>query len=267
MGVAQSEPVKRLSLPQVTLCAASSVNVAATVRALEACLAQIEFFACKLFTDAEVHPSHPAIEVVRIPRLDSSKAYSQFILKQLVDHVETPHCLVVQWDGYVLDACRWRAEFLEYDYIGARWPQFDDGYDVGNGGFSLRSRRLMEACREPGFKDDKAEDTAIGRTNRAWLEGKGMRFAPAVVADQFATERAGNLAISFGFHGVFNMPQAIGIDGFWEVYRELNDRKTVWHDFLPITKDIRHGSGGFYRISRMIIDRLTPSIDRKGDCL
>lgn len=257
----------RLSLPQVTLCAASSVNVAATVRALEACLAQIDFFACKLFTDAQVYPALPAIEVMPIARLDSSPAYSQFILRQMVDHVETSHCLVVQWDGHVLDAGRWRAEFLDYDYIGARWPQFDDGQDVGNGGFSLRSRRLMEACRQPGFKDDKAEDMAIGRTNRAWLEGKGMRFAPGVVADLFAAERAGDLTVSFGYHGVFNMPRAIGIDNFWQVYRELSDRKTVWYDFLPITKDIRHGSGGFSRIGRMIIDRLKPSISRKGDCL
>ncbi|MBB6123753.1 peptidoglycan/xylan/chitin deacetylase (PgdA/CDA1 family) [Sphingobium subterraneum] len=243
------------------------MNVAATVRALETCLAQIDFFACMLFTDVKVHPSHPKIEVVPIPRLVSSNAYSQFLLQQLVDHLATPHCLIVQWDGHVLDASRWRAEFLDYDYIGARWPQFDDGHDVGNGGFSLRSLRLMEACRQPEFVQDNTEDTAIGRTNRTWLECQGMRFAPPALADLFAVERAGDLAVSFGYHGVFNMPRAIGIDNFWKVYLELDDRKTVWHDFRAIAKDIRHGSDGFSRLGRMIIDGLKPSGYRKGDCL
>ena len=249
-------PARRLALPRVTLCAASSVNVAATVRALEACLAQIDFAACKLFTDVSVRPGHPGIEVVPIGRLSSSVAYSDFLLTQLVDHVETSHCLVVQWDGHVLDAGRWRAEFLDYDYIGARWPQFGDGHDVGNGGFSLRSRRLMEACREPEFLGGHAEDIAIGRTNRDWLEGRGMRFAPAALADLFSAERAGDPAASFGYHGIFNMPRAIGMDAFWQVYCELDDLGTVRHDFFGMLRTVGRGSGGLSRIGRMIADRL-----------
>ena len=42
----------RLRLPTVTLCAAASVNVAATLAALRACLAQIEFAECLFFTNA-----------------------------------------------------------------------------------------------------------------------------------------------------------------------------------------------------------------------
>jgi len=247
---------QRLALPHVTLCAATSVNVAATVRALEECVAGIEFAECKLFTDAAVTPDHREIEVVPIAPLCSSAAYSDFVLTQMVDHVETSHCLVVQWDGHVLDARRWRADFLDHDYIGARWPQFDDGHEVGNGGFSLRSRRLMLACREPDFRHGGAEDVAIGRVNRDWLVEKGMRFASPALADLFATERAGDLSASFGYHGVFNMPSAIGVDAFWNVYLELDDRGTVRHDFWTILNKIRHGSGGFSRIGRLIFDRL-----------
>ena len=249
-------PAERLALPQVTLCAASSVNVEATLRALEASVAQIDFAACKLFTDAPIKPGHPAISIVPISRLASSVAYSEFLLSQMVDHVDTSHCLVAQWDGYVLDAARWQPEFLNYDYIGASWPQFDDGHDVGNGGFSLRSRRLMEACRDPQFKALHPEDIAIGRTNRSWLEGRGMRFAASELADLFATERRGDLQTSFGYHGVWNMPRAIGIEAFWRVYRELDDRSTVGHDFSSILNDVRHGRGGQLRMARMIADHI-----------
>lgn len=64
----------KLSLPQVTLCAASSVNVGATLRALEASLKQVDFASAKLFTDLPVQSDHPAIIVVPIARLTSSEA-------------------------------------------------------------------------------------------------------------------------------------------------------------------------------------------------
>lgn len=247
----------RLSLPQVTLCAVTSVNVQATIKALEICLEQIDFAACKLLTDVEVAPCHPAIKVMPIPPLTSLAAYSDFMLTGLVDHVETSHCLVVQWDGHVLDAGRWRDEFLDYDYIGARWPQFNDGHDVGNGGFSLRSRRLMEACRAPAFIGGGAEDLAVGRINRTWLEEQGMHFAPAELADVFSTERAGDLSQSFGYHGVFNMPDAIGVDAFWEIYKGLDDRGTIWHDFRKILISIAKGKNKFDRIRKILYDYIS----------
>jgi hypothetical protein len=143
--------VAKLHLPSVTLCAATSVNVDATIAALSACIDQVRFANCLLFTDGAVTADHRGISVVPLERLSSSSQYSNFMLRDLVDHVRTPHCLVVQWDGFVLDARSWDPQFLEFDYIGAPWPQFDDGHDVGNGGFSLRSRKLLEACRDPAF--------------------------------------------------------------------------------------------------------------------
>jgi hypothetical protein len=246
----------RLQLPQVTLCAVTSVNLEATLRALETSLEQVEFAACKLLTDVAVTPRHPGIEIVPIARLGSSAAYSRFLLSGLINHVETSHCLVVQWDGHVTDATRWRPEFLDHDYIGASWPQFDDGHDVGNGGFSLRSRRLMELCRDPAFTPCHPEDLAIGRTNRAWLEGQSMRFAPRELADMFAAERAGDPRVTFGYHGVWNMPRAIGLEAFWQVYRALDERGTVWTDFGSLLRDLGAGQGSFSRRLRIVADRV-----------
>ncbi|WP_276205523.1 DUF5672 family protein [Sphingomonas montana] len=245
----------RLELPNVTLCAVTSVNVSATLRALEFCLDQVAFADCLLLTDADVQPSRPDMRIVPIDRLASSAAYSTFMMSRLVDHVDTTHCLVTQWDGHLLNAERWRQEYLDYDYIGASWPQFTDGHDVGNGGFSLRSRRLMEACRAPQFRMLHPEDIAIGRTNREWLEGIGMRFAPRAIADAFAVERTGNLETAFGYHGVFNMPRAIGVDAFWQVYRTLDDRRTLGPDFGAVLRVLARGRGGTARALQMIKDR------------
>ena len=246
---------RRLALPQVTLCAVSSVNMAATVAAVEACRAQIAFGACKLLTDVDVPSLHPEVERVRVPALRSSRAYSDFMLTRLVDHVQTPFCLVVQWDGHVVDAGRWQDEFLAYDYIGASWPQFaGDGWVVGNGGFSLRSRRLMEACHDPDFVPQHPEDVAICRTNRATLEGQGLRFAPREVADAFAAERAGDPLAAFGYHGAWLMPRVLGAQRFWHLYGTLDETGSVAHDRWTIIAQMLRGPHGLRRAARMMLD-------------
>ena len=245
----------RLALPQVTLCAASSVNVAATIRALECSMAGIDFAACKLFTDADVVPDHPGITVVPSARLGSAAAYSDFILTGMPGHVETSHCLIVQWDGHVIDAGRWQPAFLDHDYIGASWPQFTDGHDVGNGGFSLRSRRLMQLCRSAAFQPSHPEDVTIGRSRRRWLEDQGMRFALRGLADEFSAERAGDPRFSFGYHGVWHMPQVIGTASFWNIYLGLDDRGTIRHDLLALVNQVIRGPGGAGRAWRLLVDR------------
>ena len=251
---------QRLALPDVTLCAATSVNVPATMRALEASLAQADFAACLLFTDLPMRPDHPGIRIVPIQRLASAKAYSSCLLGQLADHVETSHCLVVQWDGHVLDARHWDPAFLAHDYIGASWPQFSDGHDVGNGGFSLRSRRLLQACQSPRFQQSHPEDVLIGRTHRAWLESQGLRFAPRSLADRFSAERAGDPQSSFGYHGVWHMPRMLGGDRFWEIYRTLDERSTIRHDFGSVLKQVAQGQGGVGRALQLLADRVVDAI-------
>ncbi len=239
-----------LRLPQVTLCAAASVNVVATMAALQRCAAAAAFARCLLLTDADI-ASAGAVEVVRIAPLRSAADYSRFILCDLVDHIATSHCLIAQWDGFVVDPKRWRPQFLDFDYIGARWPQFVDGHDVGNGGFSLRSRRLMLASRDPGFQASGAEDLAIGRVNRDWLEARGMRFAPTALADAFSAERAGHVATAFGMHGVFNLPAAVGLEDFWEIYRSLDHRASVWSDLRVGLRALRQGDQPWRRTWRL----------------
>lgn len=162
--------------------------------------------------------------------------YSWFMLFALWRVVETEFALIVQDDGWVLSIDNWQDAFLDYDYIGApihlahvqtpegaRWVRgfqwcndFDrPGYTITpvlNGGFSLRSQRLMRALVEhPDVRvsipppdlvegdplrmhwhnDVLLEDVQLSGLLRPALEIKGLRFAPLDVAGRFAIEHAG----------------------------------------------------------------------------
>ncbi len=245
-----------LKLPQVTLCAATSVNIEATLAAFAASLDQVVFGEALLFTDARPANLPEGVRVVPISRLASGRDYSEFLLGELADQVRTDHCLVIQWDGFVVDAGRWDPAFLDFDYIGAPWPQFRDGHDVGNGGFSLRSRRLLEACRSPGFIRSHPEDVAIGRHNRTYLEHEfGIRFADRATASRFAFERSQPAGQTFGFHGIFNMIPVLGEDAFWRLYSSLDDRTTAYADTALLMRQIGPGRRRLARRGRLAIDR------------
>jgi tetratricopeptide (TPR) repeat protein len=143
---------------------------------------------------------------VAIDPLAGRVAYSRFVMKDLLRHIETEHMLLIQWDGYVVNPAAWRDDFLDHDYIGARWGFHKDAHCVGNGGFSLRSRRLLEALQDPAIDLFEPEDEMICRHYRPMLESRyGMRFAPPDVADRFSFETTYPQGRPLGFHGLFNM--------------------------------------------------------------
>lgn len=95
--------------------------------------------------------------------------YSLFMVYSLAQFIETSHVLIVQDDGWVLNGNNWQDVFFNYDYIGSPLPIFVDpnGHTyrdefwyvhngnppegmIGhqNGGFSLRSKKLLEAARK-----------------------------------------------------------------------------------------------------------------------
>ena len=196
------------------LCAVSSIASPQTVRALEQSCRGIRFGDVVLLSDVAPVLA-PASPVRRVPigLLGSKEAYSHFMLKELVAHATRKFVLVVQWDGYVLDPGRWDPRFLDYDYIGAPWPQFSDGLTVGNGGFSLRSRRLLEQVAADSFAVLHPEDVAICRNWRSQLEAQGgLRFASPAIAARFSAERSGDVGETFGFHGLFNFPDVMALD-------------------------------------------------------
>src|SRR5687768_728738 len=216
---------RKPDLSSVTLVAVTSISLAATVRALERSMAQADFGAVLLLSDREPDAARPGSEWRRIRRIASREQYSWFMLRELAAHIATPFALCVQWDGYALNGARWSEAFLEYDYIGAPWPQFDDDYRVGNGGFSLRSRKLLQASAKLPVRPGDAEDIAICRTHRRRLEKEaGVRVAPEEVARAFSFERLPRTGAEFGFHGVFNIQSVEGDREFAELLASLDPR-------------------------------------------
>lgn len=209
-------------LSDVTLVAVTSVAVQPTLQALEACMREVRFGKVLLLTD-QPRPAQAncAIEWRSIERISSRSDFSRFMLRDLAAHIETSHALCVQWDGYVLDGSRWNPAFLDWDYIGAPWPHFGDAHTVGNGGFSLRSRRLLRACASLPFDGRTAEDVIISRLCRVSLEEQGLRFAPESLAREFAFERMKPTGREFGFHGGFNLVRYLSSNEALTLFRDL----------------------------------------------
>jgi len=199
-----------------------------------------------LLTDRDL--VYPGVEVQRIAPIRSRAAYSQFVLKELGAHIQTDYALVVQWDGFVIDGSAWADEFWNYDYIGARWPHVQGPYRVGNGGFSLRSKKLLNALRDEAITlgaDDKGnednEDEAICIRHRELLERKyGIAFPDERVADRFAFEASRSIGPTLGFHGVFN---------FWQV---LSDEELI--TFSRTAPEAIAEGLGFGALCRNLVD-------------
>ncbi len=81
---------------------------------------------------------------------------------------------------------------------------------MGNGGFSLRSRKLLEALQDPRIRLVDVEDVTICRAFRPLLEQEhGIRFADEALADRFSFEAAYPIGKPFGFHGLFNFCRTV----------------------------------------------------------
>ena len=213
-----------LNLNHVTICAADCATPNLAARALSLSAARCDFGNAILFSDRSI--TDPHFRTVHIDSLRSKNDYSRFIQLQLPEFITTPYLLLIQWDGYVLEPKAWLPEFLDFDFIGAKWHWHKDGMNVGNGGFSLRSLKLMHAMRDKSFPfvPNIPEDDQVCRLYRPRLSADfGIKFAPESIADRFSYERSLPECPSFGFHGLFNM------------WRHVEDVEMIAmvHEFTP----------------------------------
>jgi hypothetical protein len=182
---------EKINLPDVTLIGVDSIHPELLMKAAYISQRNINFGAVKLITDKKIN---------------SRQQYCDFIIKEVYKYVDTKFMLIIQHDGYVLNCKAWDEKFLDYDYIGATW-WFKDNKNVGNGGFSLRSKKLMEiVAKDDTIKETFPEDCCLCRTYRKYLEEKyNIIFAPEEIANRFSIEAYGTLDKkyngAFGFHG------------------------------------------------------------------
>jgi hypothetical protein len=208
-----------LALPNITLVAASSVDLEATELALRISSHEIEFGAIKFLCSEQFKASDSKIKIETVPKMDLV-GYSKFIMNDLHHYVDTDYCMIVQSDGFVLNANFWDPKFLSYDYIGAPWPQKflqpDDSElnlqknCVGNGGFSLRSKKLLMETAKIDFSSltfpTQSEDLIICHFLYDHFIEVGIRFPDPEIAARFSIESQDasygqNPLTVFGFHG------------------------------------------------------------------
>jgi hypothetical protein len=225
----------QLDLREITLCAADCLNPHLAARALTKSADLCRFGDSILFThDAKVRSK--GVRIKKIPPLTSKDDYSVFILKKLAEYIKTDWVMIVQWDGFVVDPSAWMPEFLHYDYIGAEWLWHEDGMTVGNGGFSLRSKKLLRLCAdrldwEVGYN----EDELICKKYRSVLESDhGIRFAPVEIARRFSYEEIRPEYPTFGFHGAFNMWRHLSDEEIGVVIQNINHRNLVSSEMIKL---------------------------------
>jgi len=109
---------------------------------------------------------------------------------------------------------------------------------VGNGGFSLRSRRLLQALEDPVIVPSHPEDLCICRTYRARLEAQGLRFAPRALARRFAVEDEPLRDDVFGFHGPYHMPHLLPPDEALAFIESLGPGAVAGHYFGSLLREM-----------------------------
>lgn len=219
-----------IELPNVTLFCISSNQVDGAISALKHSMKGIKFGAVKLITHEDPDNLPEDIEFSKCYEIKSIHEYNYYCLYNLTNHIDTDYCLLVQPDGFVINPEKWNDDWFNYDYIGAVWALANDAYldpwgkshRVGNGGFSFRSKKLLDVPKNAYIHFDvnwgdfykhmgvgfTSEDGNICVHNRHIYEALGCKFAPVEVAARFSHERPlpeTQGITPFGFH--FFLPE------------------------------------------------------------
>lgn len=212
----------KLHLPDVTLVAIDTVCHALTALAVKECLDQAQFGAVQIHTDNSLPFRRQGIDaaVFAVKPFATVEEAMRCLWYGVPAQLPTSHMLLVQWDSGIVCPARWSDAFLACDYVGAPWGWHGDQHEVGNGGFSLRSRRLMRhvAERREQFPPGEPEDHLLCRRYRPALELAGLHWASWDLASCFSFERTGFSGTDrhFGYHGIFNWPRVFSVAALHE---------------------------------------------------
>jgi len=200
--------------------------------------------------------------IIEIKKINSLSDYNRAIYEELPKRLNTDFALIIQFDGFVLNPSSFTNFFYEFDYIGAPWPAGSipgRSAIVGNGGFSLRSKRLIQtlANYRASIIVNVPEDVTICRYLRPMLEEQdNICFAPVEVARYFSIEfEKIKLPTPFGFHGLHRLPEVYKDDCKFLV-DNLPDRC-----FQPGSYQLQNLKIGFSRLGaeaqQLFLDRLS----------
>lgn len=208
----------KINLPDVTLIAIDSTNrIQNTIKALEISSRDISFGEVKLLSHRKPNNLPDFISFERCMQIENINDFNLYMFREMGKHVSTSHCITVQDHAYIIHPELWDDAWLEYDYIGAPWAYREDAYichdtgehvRIGNGGFSLRSKKLLDIpkqnnmplLQEQGWFN---EDGNICVYHRVKMLELGIKYAPIEIAARFSYENPvhENEGLkTFGFH-------------------------------------------------------------------
>jgi len=187
------------------------------------------------FSDID-YPEEPRVHTdwIKIPKIKNyNDEYGYITLRLCPINCVEEYNLIIHPDGFAVNRDAWTDKFLEYDYIGASW---NDGA-VGNGGFSLRSRKLYDALIDMNVAYETSdyknlltnsyysvyngqewlvpEDNIICKIHKDTLvRDYGIKFAPIELANRFSVEHYNTVwrGQSLGFHGKHGIAKDYGIN-------------------------------------------------------
>lgn len=195
-----------MARPTISLVIADTDTYTLALNAVQSCVTRFPVDDVLIFSDRR--EAWGSFDIVPVAPLRSQADYSNLIINVLPNHLKTDFFLVVQFDGFIINQAEFSPHFFHYDYIGAPWGWFPH-FNVGNGGFSWRSRKFAEAGARLGYAPDSGalEDVFLCRGNRIALEERyGCHFAEDAVAAHFSLEFGQRRFPTFGFHGIFHLP-------------------------------------------------------------
>lgn len=224
-----------LDLTNVSIVSINGRDPENSVKAIKYSCKNIKFNSRILITNQKLH--FKDIETIFIPDLNNLEQYNFFCVKELFKYIKTDYCLIVQPDGFVINPSGWSKTFLEYDYIGAPWPPFlasevlgkcgmtapyDNLTFVGNGGFSLRSKKFLNATSLLNYDNPSLEeDCFVAALKRKELKNNfNIKYAPVSVGQYFSLEHIINEdsfhIFPFGFHGKMDY-----LSGYLNLIKEI----------------------------------------------
>lgn len=211
------------------------------------CCKEINFFDKKIITSNTNAKTDSFFTIVTIDKISSYQEYQKFCILNLNNYIESDYALFIQTDGFISNPNLWDDTFLNYDYIGAPWIHeivpnpflwTNNGTEnmVGCGGFSLRSKKFLNACSN--FPKEYIHDLVYRGVNediitsvvfKKHLENNmNCKFADVTVAKKFAQGsipfKPGASNLSFGFHNSGYIKETL------EVFNRKHNTKYKYFD-------------------------------------
>ena len=208
-------------LKDLTIVAIDSLNYNATALALDKTREIFPDADIITFSDKKFYDHGRFYQTEKF----DAKEHSRICLHEVGDKLDTNYVMFVQYDGFPVNKDAWTDEFLNYDFIGApikqdtnSWEFNNENFVIGNGGFSLRTKKLMMLTKHmeqifiEGNDTGWLEDLLITKIHREELEELGIKFPSIELGHQFSRgERAGQ-PDTFGFHNNNLVPLYCGKD-------------------------------------------------------